>query len=354
MKQILLFLLGSLILSATYSSLQASGGGGGSAAEAPTEVVTQGRKGLKALLSELRNGEITSTTEVSTLLPRLSLLSHEEIKSFLDAIEKKEELTELSRSLRSRIMFVSYFVANEEDAKKKPSEVFFEEELFQMNECFMNKDLYFTPSAIRVYKAIINPEEAGKAALYKYSKEEPFYVIAWVYYRSFSYSKHSHYWVPGNTHNSLFFGDENIKNIGELSWPEVELMRSLMGTRIQNPRSFIEDFFSKNKESQNLAFNKLNYRHILPWAFEDLAVQNGGTFSLADTQWIIRHIQTIEDAAIKDTLRAEAAKYPFVTWSIRTHRSCSEERKDRVRAVLLATTNRQPLKDCVLKILSFL
>ena len=85
MKKIFTFLLGSLILSATYSSLQASGGGG--AAAAPAKAVTQGT-GLNALLSELQNGEITSITEVPTLLPRLSCLSHEEIKSFLDALEK--------------------------------------------------------------------------------------------------------------------------------------------------------------------------------------------------------------------------------------------------------------------------
>lgn len=308
MKQILLFWLGSFILSATYSSLQASGGGGGDGGSA-AEAVTQGRKGLKALLSELRNGEITSITEVSTLLPRLSLLSHEEIKSFLDALGKKEELTELSKSLRSHIMFVSYFVAEEADTRKDPSKVFFEEGLFRMHEYSIHRSRYFEVSAIRVYKAIINPEEAGKAALYKYSKEEPFYVMAWVFTSGSTSGTSVHWWVPGNTHNSLFFDDENIKNIGKLSWPEVKLMRSLMGTRIQNPKSFIEDFFSKNKESQNLAFNKLNYMHILPWAFEDFAFQNKGTFSPAYTRWIFEKIQNIEDTKIQAALRTEAAKY---------------------------------------------
>ncbi len=355
MKQIFLFLLGSLILSAAYSSLHASGGGADAAA-APAEAVTQGT-GLKALLSELQKGEITSITEVPTLLPRLSCLSHEEIKSFLDAIEKKEELTELSRSLRSHIMFVSYFVKNEEDTRKNPLTVISENELFQKNEFFIQRSNYFDANALRVYKAIINPEEAGKAALYKYSKEEPFFIIAWAYYSEglVSYRSYAHHWTPGNTNNSVFFGDESIQNIGELSLPEVQLKRSLMGTKIKNPRAFIENFFTKTPEVQGLFFNKFNYKHTLPWAFEDLAFQNEGTFSLEDIRWIFEKIQNIENLEIQAALKAEVAKYPVVTWSIRTHRFCSEERRERVRQVLLATNRNRALPmDCVLKILGLL
>ncbi len=352
MKKIFTFLLGSLILSATYSSLQASGGGG--AAAAPAEAVTQGT-GLKALLSELQNGKITSITEVPTLLPRLSCLSHEEIKSFLDALEKKEELTELSKSLRSHIMFVSYFVAEEADTRKDPSKVFFEEGLFQMNEYSIHRSRYFEVSAIRVYKAIINPEEAGKAALYKYSKEEPFYVMAWVFTSGSTSGTSVYWWAPGNTDSNGFFCSNKIKNVNlQKDLNHAQLMRSLMGTKIKNPRAFIEDFFTKDPKVQNLLFNEFNYNHILPWAFEDLAFQNEGTFSLEDICWIFEKIQNIENLEIQAALKAEVAKYP-VTWSIRTHRFCSEERRERVRQVLLATNrNRALSKECVLKILGLL
>ena len=347
MKQIFTFLLGSLILSGAYSSLHASGGGG---AAAPAEQVTQ-KTGLKALLSELQHGEITPMTEVTTLLPRLSGLSHDEIKSFLDAFKKKEVFSELSKSLRNHIMFVSYYVKDEEDAMKDPREFISQQDVFQRITDDPSYTRYFNANALYFYKAIINPEEAGRVALYKYSEEEPFFIIAWIHrsgYTGYSFRYTAHYWAPGNTHNSLFFGDENIQNIYSLYFGEVQRMRGLMGTKIKDPRAFIESFF--NSTIQDRLFNKFHYKHILPWAFEDLVFQNGGAFS-RDICWIVNKIAEIDNADIRAALERE----------VKTHRFFSKERRDAVKLFLLinnrifTTKGRSsiPIDNCE-KILGFL
>ena len=66
--------------------------------------------GIKPLYENEASQTLIVTSESGA---RVEITDPEDIKAFLDAIQT-EEFSELSNSLRRRIMFVSYFVQNEE------------------------------------------------------------------------------------------------------------------------------------------------------------------------------------------------------------------------------------------------